>query len=56
MTRNSDREYYLARISAERAAAERAKSEAARAAHLSLAEQYQQLIAGGVAPGTANQE
>jgi hypothetical protein len=39
-----DRDYYLARISAEREAAERATSEAARAAHLELAEQYQERL------------
>lgn len=49
-----DREYYLARISAEREAAERATNEAARAAHLQLAEQYQEWLEGrgtGETPG-----
>jgi hypothetical protein len=41
-----DQEYYLARIAAERSAAERATSEAARAAHLQLAEQYQEMVEG----------
>ena len=39
-----DRDYYLARISAEREAAERATSEAARAAHLQLAAQYEERL------------
>ncbi len=36
-----DREYYLARITAEREAAERATNEAARRVHLQLIEQYE---------------
>jgi hypothetical protein len=41
-----DREYYLARIAAEREAAECAASDAARSAHLQLAERYEQWMAG----------
>ena len=42
----NDSDYYLARVSAERDAAERATSEEARRAHLQLAEQYRQVLAG----------
>ena len=45
MSRN-DSDYYLARVSTERDAAERATSEEARRAHLQLAEQYRQVLAG----------
>ena len=41
-----DREYYLARIAAEREAAERAISDEARSVHLALAEHYQELLDG----------
>ncbi len=40
-----DREYYLARITAEREAAERATNEAARRIHLQLIERYESRIA-----------
>jgi|tagenome__1003787_1003787.scaffolds.fasta_scaffold10823001_1 hypothetical protein len=46
MGKGSDRDYYQARISAERAAAERATSEHARRAHLRLADEYEQLLNG----------
>jgi hypothetical protein len=46
MTSDLDRDYYLARINAEREAAERATNDSARAAHLQLANHYQQLLAG----------
>jgi len=39
-----DREYYLARITAEREAAERATNEAAHRVHLQLIEQYARRI------------
>jgi hypothetical protein len=39
-----DREYYLARITAERDAAERATNEAARKVHLQLIEQYERRL------------
>ena len=41
-----DKEYFLARIAAEREAAERATSEEARRAHLDLAELYEEQMAG----------
>ncbi len=41
-----EREYYRARIAAERAAAERATSDEARRIHLRLADQYQDLVDG----------
>jgi hypothetical protein len=41
-----DREYYLARIAAEREAAKRATSDEARRSHLQLAERYQGMIDG----------
>lgn len=41
-----DQEYYLARIAAEREAAERATSDAARRAHLQLADRYEQRMNG----------
>ena len=47
MIKSSDREYYLARLTAERAAAERASTDAARRAHLRLADQYEQLVGDG---------
>ena len=40
-----DRDYYLARLDAERAAAAAATSDEARAAHLELAEHYSGLLA-----------
>lgn len=40
-----DREYYLARLDAERAAAAAAMSDEARAAHLELADHYTSLLA-----------
>ena len=43
MIKSSDRDYYLARLSAERAAAERASSDEARRVHLRLADHYEQL-------------
>jgi hypothetical protein len=45
MTRKSDRDYYLARIAAERAAAEAATSDWVRAVHLSLLERYEAHLA-----------
>jgi hypothetical protein len=53
MTRKSDRDYYLARIAAERAAAEAATSDWVRAVHLELADKYQERLAaehGGPPP------
>ena len=41
-----DREYYLARIDSEREAAERATNEDAWRAHLKLAENYAERVAG----------
>ena len=41
-----DREYYLARITAEHEAAKQAKNEAARRAHLQLIEQYERRLTG----------
>ena len=41
-----DKEYFLARIAAEREAAERATSEAARQVHLELAERYEEQMTG----------
>lgn len=41
-----DKEYFLARIAAEREAAERATSEEARRVHLDLAELYEEQMAG----------
>jgi hypothetical protein len=46
---NRDREYYLARITAERDAAERATTEAARKVHLQLIEQYERRISSWTA-------
>lgn len=40
----SDRDYYLARITAEREAAEAATNDAARRAHLQLVEKYEQRL------------
>ena len=51
MTRKPDREYYAARLNAEREAAARAATEAARAAHQTLAEEYAARLDGG---GTAS--
>ena len=45
-----DREYYLARIAAEREAAERAINEEARSVHLRLAEEYQEMLDSGHRP------
>ncbi|HEX8841407.1 MAG TPA: hypothetical protein VF757_03820 [Sphingomicrobium sp.] len=42
----AEREYYLARIAAERAAAEQASNDRARTIHLDLAEQYQRIVDG----------
>jgi hypothetical protein len=50
---NNDREYYLARISAERAAAAQATNEEARRVHLKLADEYEQMLAA--APRPSNQ-
>ena len=50
MTSQSMREYYLARIAAERAAAEQATTDRARALHLQLAEQYQRIVDGKQEP------
>jgi len=47
MTRKPDREYYAARLNAEREAAARAATEAARAAHQTLAEEYAARLDGG---------
>ena len=44
--KGTDREYYLARISAEREAAEKATSEDARRVHLRLADEYQEILDG----------
>ena len=41
-----DRDYYLARIAAEREAAERATSDEARSVHLQLIDGYQELLDG----------
>jgi len=46
MMKGTDREYYLARISAEREAAEKATSEDARRVHLRLADEYQEILDG----------
>lgn len=51
MTKKSDRDYYLARIAAERRAAEAAQSDWVRAVHLELADNYERLIAGDPHPG-----
>ena len=51
MTKKSDRDYYLARIAAERRAAEAAQSDWVRAVHLELADNYERLIAGAPHPG-----
>ena len=51
MTKKSDRDYYLARIAAERAAAETAKSDWVRAVHLDLAAKYERLIDSDPHPG-----
>jgi hypothetical protein len=48
----AEREYYLARIAAERAAAEQAKNEQARTIHLALAEEYQRIVEGHEPPPT----
>ena len=53
MTSKSDRDYYLARIAAEQAAAESAASEWVRAVHLELADKYRERLAakhGGPPP------
>ena len=41
-----DRDYYLARIAAEREAAERATNDHVRRVHLELADQYQEMLDG----------
>ena len=46
----AERDYYLARIAAERTAAEQAANEQARTIHLTLAEQYQKIVDGERAP------
>lgn len=46
MMKGSDREYYLARISAEREAAALATSDDVRRVHLKLAEEYQEILDG----------
>jgi hypothetical protein len=46
----AEREYYLARIAAERCAAEKAGNDQARTIHLDLAEQYQRIVDGKQAP------
>ena len=51
VSKKSDRDYYLARIAAERAMAEAATSDWVRAVHLELAENYERLIAGDPHPG-----
>lgn len=45
MPMGNDPEYYAARLRAERAAAAATNCAAARASHLALAEQYEQLLA-----------
>jgi hypothetical protein len=51
-----DREYYLARITAEREAAERATNEAARKAHLQLIEQYERRVTGPASENLPGEE
>lgn len=51
-----DRDYYLARITAEREAANRATTEAARRAHLELIEQYERRLSGSVLEGPRGEE
>jgi hypothetical protein len=46
------REYYPARIAAERAAAQVARNDHALTIHLDLAEQYQRVVDGKQAPPT----
>lgn len=46
----AERDYYLARIAAERAAAEQAENDRARTIHLDLAEQYQRIVDGHEPP------
>jgi hypothetical protein len=48
----AERDYYLARIAAERAAAEQAANDEARTIHLNLAEEYQRIIEGLQPPRT----
>jgi hypothetical protein len=45
MTKMSDRDYYLARIAAERAAAAAAQSDWVRSVHLELAGKYEERLA-----------
>jgi hypothetical protein len=45
MSKQFDREYLLARIAAERAAAEAAATDQARVVHLQLVNQYEELLA-----------
>ena len=45
MRKQSDKDYYAARLRAERAAAEAASNEQARAAHQALADHYAALLA-----------
>jgi hypothetical protein len=52
MDKEELRTYYLARVAAERAAAERAETVEARAAHLTLAEEYQRIVDGEQDPPT----
>ena len=51
-----DREYYHARIAAEREAAERATSDAARRIHLRLADEYQERLDGSGSDGAPDEE
>ena len=55
MTKGSDRDYYLARISAEREAADRASNEQVRRVHLRLADEYEQRLNGGGSPPPAEE-
>lgn len=52
----AEREYYLARIAAERTAAEQAANEEARAIHLTLADEYQRIVDGEQAPPASGEE
>lgn len=46
MVSKLDRDYYRARLVAERVAADRATSERARVAHVQLAEWYEHILSG----------
>ncbi|HEX3422436.1 MAG TPA: hypothetical protein VHS33_03415 [Sphingomicrobium sp.] len=52
----SDREYYLARINAEREAAGRATDEAVRRVHLQLIERYGRRLSGEAAESAPDEE